>query len=340
MSLALSAAHTAMDTIQVGVRQIPGHVKNTLKILTTASPTMIKKMLPLSINHIGRLANDSATLANKIVGQFDALIYLLNEISELNINTGSANKVQLENNEKQLKESTAKQQQIAHQLTDIQKQYTAAQAELKAAREAYYTAFHAIPNGGAGVSGTPDTVSKLSLPLNTHPSTITSADTSLLQESPRSITAAIAGVGAVIKVLDAGFSLVGKIFGLGEKQKEPIDNTAHTNAMEKAKLAFERLRDAEEAHKKQFELHLSEQNNLAATMQAMAQLDLSKLSLEEIGAILVNATKQIIDIKVQWAKLGGFFSKLSIQADSTQKVSGTIFIAISQNRNLFFILQI
>jgi len=45
--------------------------------------------------------NAEKFLADEIVGQFTALLNLLDEIGQLSINTGSANKVQLENNEKQ-----------------------------------------------------------------------------------------------------------------------------------------------------------------------------------------------------------------------------------------------
>ena len=323
MHSALLGAHTAMDRIQNSVKQIPGHVKTILKLLTSATPSMIKKMLPLSINHIGRLANDNVLLANRTVDQFTNLLNLLDEISELSITTGSANNVLVENNKKQMNDSIAKQQELDNKLTEVQKQYKAAQIELEAARIAYKAAYDAIPNGGAVIVSRPRMINKLTPLLlgdasNTFP----------LQQSSRSITATIAVIASVVSVIDAGVTLLGKIFGLGEKDKEPItlDNSAHTNAMEKAKLALEKLSQAKEAHKIQFELHLLEQNNLAATMRKMAQLDLTKLSIEEIGAILANATKQVGEIKTQWAKLVQFFSKVSAQADLTKEVNRTTWV--------------
>ncbi|CAF1019384.1 unnamed protein product [Adineta steineri] len=326
MHLALFGAHTAMDRIQSGVRQIPGHVKTALKLLTSGSPLMIKKMLPLSINHIGRLANESVLQANKTVDQFTNLLHLLDEISQLSIATGSANKDLLKNNEKQMNESITKQQKLNEHLSDIQKQYKAAQQELEEARAAYKAAFAAIPSGGGVVGPKPRIFNKIPSSFIAHTS-INVPNTLSMQPSSRSV---IAAIGAAVAVVDSIVTVLGNIFGLGEKEKEPvvIDNTAHTNAMDKANLALQRLREAEEAHKIQFEQHLLEQNNLAAIMREMTQLNLTKLNTEEIGAILINATKQIIDIRVQWSKLVHFFSKVSVQADTTQKIIVAEFIEV------------
>ncbi|CAF3991419.1 unnamed protein product, partial [Rotaria sordida] len=72
---------------------------------------------------------------------------------------------------------------------------------------------------------------------------------------------------------------------------------------------------------------IAEQQKLAAIINRIAALDLDRLSEQEIVDILIEAILQMNQIKEQWSRLIQFFSKLSVQADSTQQIVIHEFIA-------------
>jgi NADH pyrophosphatase NudC (nudix superfamily) len=76
----------------------------------------------------------------------------------------------------------------------------------------------------------------------------------------------------------------------------------------------------EQTHNAYFLIQLSEQNQLAKTMNQMAMLDLNQLSTEVILSLLIKTTEQISLIKEQWARMIQFCSKLASQAYSTKQV--------------------
>jgi len=118
-----------------------------------------------------------------------------------------------------------------------------------------------------------------------------------------------------------------------------VDNTKFENALEAAKLAKERLAEAEKLHNDHFLLQLSEQNELARTIREMAMIDLSILSTDEIVSLLLEAVDQIHLIKEQWTRMIEFFSKLAAQAHSTQQVRPTFFVFIFAPILITFFLQ-
>ena len=73
-------AHNSMDRIQGYMQQIPGHVKTTLKLLTSASPRLIQTLLPQTLANIKRLASQCVQSASSTEGSFKSLSALLAEI--------------------------------------------------------------------------------------------------------------------------------------------------------------------------------------------------------------------------------------------------------------------
>ncbi|CAF4981024.1 unnamed protein product, partial [Rotaria magnacalcarata] len=51
---ALMGAHTAMDSIQLAIKQVPTHVKTAMKLISSASDSMLKTMLPRTLDSIAR----------------------------------------------------------------------------------------------------------------------------------------------------------------------------------------------------------------------------------------------------------------------------------------------
>ena len=86
------------------------------------------------------------------------------------------------------------------------------------------------------------------------------------------------------------------------------------------------MQEAEKRHADFAEQQAAEQQKLIDVINKIAALDLDRMSEQEIVDILIESIIQMNQIKEQWGRLIQFFSKLSVQADSTQQVSNkTIF---------------
>ncbi|CAF3715450.1 unnamed protein product [Rotaria sp. Silwood1] len=297
---ALMGAHTAMDRIQLAIQQVPTHVKTAMKLITSAGNAMLKSMLPRTLDSIGRLATESADIANSTLQRFNLLQELLAEIIELSENTQGANEAAIYDMETKKNQSMLDQERLQNNLNTIQSQYNASKAALENARKKYAEAMQLVTD-----SSMPTIVGGQSDPLTDI------------------ITLAI---GVVFDPVGA----IGCILG-GCKNPEPvIDNTKFENAMKIAEQARKDLEEAEELHNKHFQQQLAEQNELAKAMGQMAMLDLSILSTEEIVRLLLEATQQISLIKEQWSRMIRFFSKLAAQAHSTQQIVVKDFVEVIQ----------
>ena len=147
MYKALYGAHTGMDRIQVNLRQIPGQLKTALKLITQATPTMIKAMLPRTLTNIGQYANESAAVANSTLRRFDALQDLLAEIVMAAVYTGSANQdlaTELLAEAEQLRRN---QSAVDNIMSTLQKQQEIARQDLEKARKDYHEAMKNVPGG-------------------------------------------------------------------------------------------------------------------------------------------------------------------------------------------------
>lgn len=296
---ALMGAHTAMDRIQLAIQQVPTHVKTAMKLITSASNAMLKSMLPRTLESVGRLATESADVANSTLLRFNQLQDLLAEIIELSASTQSTNEADIERMNEQKANSTLEQQRLKQNLETIQNQYTQSKANLELARKKYAEAMHQAS-------------------LSTSPQIIQSGGS-----KPNLLSAAIGLVFDPVKTISC-------MLGGCDNPTVQIDNSKFENAMKLAQLAKEELERAELIHNEHFQLQLAEQNELAKTMNKMAMLDLSKLSTEEIIRLLLEATEQINLIKEQWARMIQFFSKLAVQAQSTQQIVVKDFVEVIQ----------
>lgn len=291
---ALLSSHTAMDQIQLAIRQVPNHVKTAMKLITSASDAMLKSMLPLTLGSITRLATESATVAHSTLNRFNLLQDLLGEIIELSATTQSVNEADIELMNLQKGNVTLEQQRINASLKNIESDYNQSRINLQHAREEYNKA-------------------KKELQASSNPNGGSQADAFV----ERLLTTAILAVFDPIKAVGC---LLGDCGGVSK----PVDNTRFENAMKLAQMAKADLEKAEEEYNRHFQLNLAEQNVLAKMMGDMALLDLKVLDTKDIINLLLEATEQINLIREQWTRLILFFSKLAAQAQSTQQVR-TIF---------------
>lgn len=291
---ALMDAHKAMDKIQLAIKQVPTHVKTVMKLIASASDSMLKFMLPRTLESVARLATESADLANATLLSFEKLQDLLSEIIELSANTQSSNEADIGKMQEQIQNSTLERQRLQENLENIKNQYSQSKANLEVARKKYAEAMEK-----AEASSTPD----------------------IIQDGVSKPNFIEAAIGLVFDPLKTVGCLLG---GCGSPTYR-VDNTKFENAMQLAQTAKQELERAEIVHNEHFLLQLAEQNDLAKTMNQMAMLDLSILSTEEIIHLLLEATEQINLIKEQWSRMIRFFSKLAAQAKSTQEVSRLFF---------------
>ncbi|CAM4765659.1 unnamed protein product [Rotaria magnacalcarata] len=296
---ALMGAHTAMDSIQLAIKQVPTHVKTAMKLISSASDSMLKTMLPRTLDSIARLATDSAYVANSTLLRFNRLQDLLAEIIELSASTGSSNEADINSMKDQIINSTFEQQRLEESLATIKNQYTQSKANLELSRKKYAEAMELL-----AASSTPD----------------------IIQDGVSQPNLINVAIGFVFNPVQAIGCLLGKCGSPTYK----VDNTKFENAMKAAELAKQEMERAEQVHNEHFLLQLAEQNELAKTMGQMAMLDLSVLSTEEIIRLLVEATEQIIQIKEQWSRMIQFFSKLAAQAHSTQQIVVKDFVEVIQ----------
>ena len=289
----LMAAHTAMDKIQLSIRQVPSQMKTALKIVTSGSDNMLKSMLPRTLTTISRLATESADAANATLRRFDLLQDLLGEIIELSASTQSSNEADIDRMNEQKRNATLEQDRLEQQLQQIKQQFAESKRQLEEARRRFVQAMN-----DAEQVIVPELI-----------------PTRGFNDEQKKI------VGEAINFVFNPIKTIGCWLRKCKTPTYKVDNTKFENAMKLAQLAKEELEQAEKLHNEYFHLLLNEQNELAKIMNQMGFLDFSKLTTEEIVKLLLEATQQIYLIREQWARLIQFFSKLSVQAENTQKVS-------------------
>jgi hypothetical protein len=297
MYSALLGAHTAMDRIQLNVQQVPNHVKTALALVIAGTPMLIEIMLPKTLESIGRIANESATHARITFEKFSSLQELIAEIIEANTNTHSTQTNIVQQIHSQIDKAKDEQQQLNTNINSIKAQYEDARREMEKARKEYQEAYNAIPTA-----------------------------LRFIKKALRKI------VNVVVSVITAPARILGCILGLCYNNQAALNaaiaaaETAKQNAIAKANHLLGVLNEAEKRHAALAQQQAIEQQKLIDMIKKIAALDLDRMSEQEIVDILIESVLQMNQIKEQWGRLIQFFSKLSVQADSTQQVSNINFL--------------
>ncbi|CAF2417377.1 unnamed protein product [Rotaria sp. Silwood2] len=287
MYSALIGAHTAMDRIQLNVQQVPGHVKTALKLVIAGSPLLIQVMLPKTLETIGRIATESAGHAQTTFNKFVALQDLVAEIIEANVNTHSTQSDVVAQIQAQINAAKQEQLQFNANINSITAQYEDARKEVEKARKEYQEAYNAIPTFRGWF---------------------------------KSIFRKI--INVVVKIITAPLRILGCILGKCYTNQNALNEAAETakqNAKAKAAELLKVLQEAERRQQEFAQQQLAEQQKLVTIINRIAALDLDRLTEQEIVDILIESILQMNQIKEQWGRLIQFFSKLSVQADSTQQ---------------------
>jgi tetratricopeptide (TPR) repeat protein len=105
---------------------------------------------------------------------------------------------------------------------------------------------------------------------------------------------------------------------------EPIGSTAknmNKAALEKANLAMEALKLAEEQYRTTFVELMAHYDNMTQMIVQLASLDMTKIDYEQIIPILQQAIKYLSEIRVHWGKLIEFFDNLRIRVQVERALS-------------------
>jgi hypothetical protein len=147
MYRALFGAHTGMDKIQTNMRQIPTLLNTALKLITQASTSMLKAMLPRTLANIGRYANESAAVAQASLERFTYLQDLLQEIVLVSTLTNKDNRdiaLKLANETKKLQ---VEKETMNIAIANLAMEYETARKDLEQARANYHKAMLNVPGG-------------------------------------------------------------------------------------------------------------------------------------------------------------------------------------------------
>lgn len=193
-----------------------------------------------------------------------------------------------------LNSTSAEQQLLNDQIEAIRKEFEAARQVLLVAQKEYYDAYHAISGRRKR----------------------------FVESSVREKFGFLSSVG---KAIGGALSTLGCFFkpcGSGKP-----DNTTFDNAIKRAQLALQRLKEAQTLYDTWYIQVLEKQNKLTATALQLSQLNWDKIDHQTIMKILLSATREIIQLQAQWEKFIRFFSKLSLQTELTQHTILSQFLA-------------
>ena len=80
------------------------------------------------------------------------------------------------------------------------------------------------------------------------------------------------------------------------------------------------MRESEAASKTLFEQELNSQQTMMTAVKQLATINFEELSINETLTVLLNAMKQISQLREQWGRIHRFFQKLATETESTQQV--------------------
>ncbi|CAF3941528.1 unnamed protein product [Rotaria sp. Silwood1] len=145
---AFLSAHSAMNSIQLNMLQIPKHIKTALKLLAGNFPTsVLKKLLPQVLQNLEDTGNECVELSNNTRHEFLQVMLLLGEVIEVTTTTQSLHDEEIRNNEKKIAALRTIEDGIKKEEEFRMQHYKEASDSVKRAEDSYYAALRAIPTG-------------------------------------------------------------------------------------------------------------------------------------------------------------------------------------------------
>lgn len=137
-----------MNRIQLYMRQIPQHIKTIIKILSSeASPKLVTRLLPVTINNIERIGQTCVTLARGTENSFVAVIDLLDEVIEVTKVTQGLHEKELHNKEVELNVTRSFHADMKREEEVRRQHYEEIRQAVRKAQAEYSRALKDIPTG-------------------------------------------------------------------------------------------------------------------------------------------------------------------------------------------------
>lgn len=137
-----------MNTIQLGMTQIPKHVKTALKFLGGKYPhNVLTRLLPMILGNINATSTKCVSVTKTTEDEFTRVRDLIDEVLLATTSTESQHKKQVELNEVELQILRSQKEQLAQEEKRRTQRYNEATAAANRAEETYYQALKDIPTG-------------------------------------------------------------------------------------------------------------------------------------------------------------------------------------------------
>ena len=146
MHRALFGAHRGMEKIQANMRQMPTLLSTALKLITLASTSMVKAMLPRTLVNIARYANNSVAVAQDTYDQFQYLQRLLEEIVEVSTLTNKENRDMAEKLANETKQLELDKETMNIVMANLSAEREDARKKIEEARADYHAAMIKVPS--------------------------------------------------------------------------------------------------------------------------------------------------------------------------------------------------
>lgn len=145
---AFLGAHTSMNKIQLYMQQIPVHIKTIIKVLSSnASPKLISRVLPVTINNIERVGRTCITLARSTEDSFLSVMNLLDEVIEVTKVTQGLHEKELHDKEIELNVTRVLHADMKREEEIRRQHYEEIRQAVRKAQEEYSRALKDIPTG-------------------------------------------------------------------------------------------------------------------------------------------------------------------------------------------------
>jgi len=140
-------AHKNMDKIQLYMQQVPAQVKTAIKILSQASPKVVERMLPITLNKIQEIGRTCVELSSETESKFADVMLLLGELLAVTVTSQGKHEQMLAEVQTELNVTAVQKEYMERIGEELKKRQQQVDAEVSKYRAAYDNALSKIPTG-------------------------------------------------------------------------------------------------------------------------------------------------------------------------------------------------
>lgn len=141
-----------MDGIRLQSLQIPGQVKNIVRILVNGSDQEVKSFLPIELRKIDRNATKCLALAEAVEKKFEFVMDLTGELDEVSASAQGYYQEEQEETRKKREIALIKEKEALEQVAKVKKQQENLEKQVREAKKGYDKAANSMP-GTLGLVG-------------------------------------------------------------------------------------------------------------------------------------------------------------------------------------------